>query len=566
MVLANSIDIFPFTRLKPGQGVMLHYLSKKRRIIVQAPTGAGKTAVALSAMLPELSKGKQLIIATRTKSQIFDVFFKKLQHFRGRVDLDQISYVPLIAEHDLCVRQDRASPFDTKCRECPKFRPTKHPSKAVLIDLTKKTGQLAPSPNAWRTSLSEEGCPYHLVKRLCAYVDIVFTSQGHLSDPHLRKELFRLTQADTSPHTKLLLLDEIHGLVAPSIVDELPLKTFQEAVTIHPFEGLVAFLSTYRYPGEVQRTMWAEEVATYLDKDRHRWTHPRFQPLVALYKFLQSQGDCWVRTEMSEETIVQVNPFPDTIFKAFKHFYKVIGMSGTLVPLAAYQELFGIQHYQTLEVPRPLQNHFLAVTSELRFSSAHENHNQQTYYMYAQAILKLHVLNPCLTLVACASHELKDELNTYLNTPYVEDPQYAIPPWLSELQRKKHELVLAVMGGRLTEGLEIIDPATQRSKITLTIIVGLPFPVQNTLQDYLTYLYSQCYSAYQTERYLVYLPTLSKLLQTLGRGIRSERDYSAAVVLDYRADQFPLGRHTLFYGKFDVLLRDLFRFYHHQGK
>ncbi|MFX0066246.1 MAG: DEAD/DEAH box helicase [Candidatus Hermodarchaeota archaeon] len=255
MGLANSIDLFPFPRLKPGQGVMLHYLSKKRRILVQAPTGAGKTAVALSAMLPELSTGKQLIVATRTKSQIFDVFLKKLQHFKGRVDLDQISYVLLIAQHDLCVSQDRVSPFDIKCRKCPKFRLTKHLSKAVLIDLAKKTSSIAPSPNAWRTRLSKEGCPYHLVKRLCTYVDIVFTSQGHLSDPYLRKELFKLTQADASPHNKLLLLDEIHGLAASTIVDELPLKTFQEAVTIHPFEGLVAFLTTYQYPGEVQRTI-----------------------------------------------------------------------------------------------------------------------------------------------------------------------------------------------------------------------------------------------------------------------------------------------------------------------
>ncbi|MFX0063141.1 MAG: hypothetical protein ACFFC7_13265 [Candidatus Hermodarchaeota archaeon] len=70
-MVSKSIDIFPFDRLKPGQGVMLHYMPKKHRILVQAPTGAEKTAVALSATLPELSNGKQLIIATRTKSQIF---------------------------------------------------------------------------------------------------------------------------------------------------------------------------------------------------------------------------------------------------------------------------------------------------------------------------------------------------------------------------------------------------------------------------------------------------------------------------------------------------------------
>ncbi|MFX0095030.1 MAG: helicase C-terminal domain-containing protein, partial [Candidatus Hodarchaeota archaeon] len=201
---------------------------------------------------------------------------------------------------------------------------------------------------------------------------------------------------------------------------------------------------------------------------------------------------------------------------------------------------------------------------ELRFSSAHENHTPQTYQLYADAILQLHALNPDHTLVACASHDMKEQLRPFLQTPYVEDPHQVVPPWLPDLSSRSNQLILTAMGGRLTEGLEILDLVTGRSKITLTVIAGLPFPVRDIQQNYLMYLYTRRYSAFLAEKFLIYLPTLTKLLQTLGRGIRSPSDYSAAVVLDYRATQFFLGSHQRFYREFDILMLELFRFYRRQ--
>ncbi|MFX0094885.1 MAG: helicase C-terminal domain-containing protein, partial [Candidatus Hodarchaeota archaeon] len=88
--------------------------------------------------------------------------------------------------------------------------------------------------------------------------------------------------------------------------------------------------------------------------------------------------------------------------------------------------------------------------------------------------------------------------------------------------------------------------------------------VRDVQQNYLMYLYTRRYSAFLAEKFLIYLPTLTKLLQTLGRGIRSPHDYSAAVVLDYRATQFFLGSHQRLYREFDILMLELFRFYRRQ--
>ncbi|MFX0090411.1 MAG: helicase C-terminal domain-containing protein [Candidatus Hodarchaeota archaeon] len=563
MTIQPSIDFFPFDSLKPAQGVMLHRLSKERYVFVQAPTGFGKTAVALSVVLPEILNGKQIIVATRTKNQIFDIYLKWLSRFSAHKKVvNQVTCVPLIAREDLCVNPDKKNDLRSDCRGCKTYKQTEEVTAESFPVLSDYIRFSATSPSAWRESLLEWGCPYQLVKRLCPFVDIVLTTHGYLLQPHLRSKLFSLTQTDLTPQTKVLLLDEVHGLATPAVVAELPLKTLRAAAQVYPTENLLTFVKHCRYPGQVQRPpIHPELILYYLSKDESRWQDPTFQPLVALYEFLIAQGDYWICTE---KALLQLNPFPDMIFKAFNGFYKVIGMSGTLKPLNMYLKLFDIPHYVPLEIPTPVDRQFLAVTTELQFSTKFENRNVHTFRRYAQAIHKLHVLNPEHTLVCCASYEIKKRLLSYFDTPYVE--QQRLPRWLSELPTLEHELIMAVMGGRLTEGIEILNPETRRSKLTLIIIVGLPFPPKDVLTNILTYLYERRYSVSQAEQYLLHLPALTSVLQAIGRGIRSPHDYSAAIVLDHRAVHFPLGSHQQLYSQFDILLRDLFGFYRRQQR
>ncbi|MFX1532927.1 MAG: helicase C-terminal domain-containing protein [Promethearchaeota archaeon] len=561
MTIRPSIDFFPFDSLKPAQGVMLHRLTKERYILVQAPTGFGKTAVALSVVLPEILNNRQIIIATRTKSQIFDIYLRWLARFsEHKKFINQVTCVPLIAREDLCIEPDKQLDPRSECRDCKMKNKTEEVTPESFPVLAEYIRFTATTPAAWREALSEWGCPYQLIKRLCPFVDIVLTTHSYLLQPHLRGQLFRLTQIDLVPQNKVLLLDEVHSLAQPITVAELPLKTLRAAARVYPRESLLAFIKQCSYPGQIQRPAIHPELILYfLNEDEKRWDQPRFQPLIELFEFLTTPGDYWICTE---NKLLQLNPFPDTLFQSFKGFYKVIGMSGTLKPLNIYLKLFNIPSYVPLEIPTPADQQFLAVSTELQFSTKFENRNAQTFRKYAQAIHKLHVLNPEHTLVCCSSHEVKKRLTPYFDTPYIE--KHKLPAWLPELQTLKHELIFAVMSGRLTEGIEILDPKTQRTKLTLIIIIGLPFPPKDVVTNYLMYLYERRYSASQAEQYLIHLPALVNVLQAIGRGIRSPKDYSAAIILDHRAVHFPLGSQQQLYSQFDILLRDLFAFYRRQ--
>ena len=153
----------------------------------------------------------------------------------------------------------------------------------------------------------------------------------------------------------------------------------------------------------------------------------------------------------------------------------------------------------------------------------------------ATVIERLHSSNPFHTIVFTTSHEFKQKLVAHLTLPhiYIENPGIT-PFFLDELRQKKHECIFGVIGGRLSEGIEILDSETKRSLLSLIIIAGLPFPRPDATNQLLRSLYLKRWG-YQMAKLLSMLPVTRGISQAIGRGIRSESDFAASLILDYRA-------------------------------
>ncbi len=94
-----------------------------------------------------------------------------------------------------------------------------------------------------------------------------------------------------------------------------------------------------------------------------------------------------------------------------------------------------------------------------------------------------------------------------------------------------HGILCSVMGGRISEGMDFPG-----EMLELEIIVGLPYPKptarQKCLHNYYDIKFGKGFD------YTIHAPTARKLLQTIGRLIRTETDRGVAVVLDKRAANF----------------------------
>ncbi len=91
--------------------------------------------------------------------------------------------------------------------------------------------------------------------------------------------------------------------------------------------------------------------------------------------------------------------------------------------------------------------------------------------------------------------------------------------------------LFSVMGGRISEGMDF--PAEQ---LEIALIVGIPYPKPTARQRGLQHYYDIKFR--KGWEYTVEAPTARKLLQSIGRLIRDEKDRGIAVILDRRAPRF----------------------------
>jgi len=92
-------------------------------------------------------------------------------------------------------------------------------------------------------------------------------------------------------------------------------------------------------------------------------------------------------------------------------------------------------------------------------------------------------------------------------------------------------VLLAVVGGRLSEGVDFPDTALE-----VVVVAGIPYPKPSARTKSLVDFFDRKFG--RGWEYAVEVPTARKLLQTLGRVIRSPTDVGAVAILDYRAAQF----------------------------
>jgi DNA excision repair protein ERCC-2 len=97
--------------------------------------------------------------------------------------------------------------------------------------------------------------------------------------------------------------------------------------------------------------------------------------------------------------------------------------------------------------------------------------------------------------------------------------------------RKEGGVLFAVMGGRISEGLDFPE-----RDLEAALIVGIPYPKPSARQRSLLHYYELKFG--RGWDYTVKAPAVRKVLQAIGRLIRTDEDVGVAVILDRRAEQF----------------------------
>jgi Rad3-related DNA helicase len=537
--LPPELELFPHEELRAYQARFLRFVEKNPRAIIHAPVGFGKTIMALISTLPLVKTQRyQLFIFVRTKAQIFHVFLNQIRKIANTDRYGYLTALPLILKSDLCIRTDipffyRGICGRIRCPHLERARSTPEedfPAIVEQVPITSHEGEI--KIDTFKDILQEFGCPYYIIKRCIPYSNIVITTHTYLRSRNLQSMLSTLLQKSKFPN-KICVIDEGHNFSA-EIESELSLTDISKAKNIIPlkiFDKLEDLIKNRHGRVDRPQNLTTDAIDAFLD---HQTTLSSWEQtnLNAIKQFLNSRGDIWIS---EPETLLQLNPFPDPTFRYVNNNYEnIILMSGTFQPVSSYKALYGI-NYPGMHIPSDFQYSLNGILYHRRFTTKFRERTAYTFQAMASVIQRLHKSNPFHTIVFTPSHDLKQQILVHMTTPNIYEEQAGERPFfIDELHQKTHEIIFGVLGGKLSEGIEILHPQTKRSLLTLIIIAGVPYTRPNTTNRLIKTLYTKKWGRKMAD-HLTLLPVTRVMTQAIGRGIRSETDFAASLILDYRA-------------------------------
>jgi DNA excision repair protein ERCC-2 len=558
---------FPFEDFREGQRHMAvtvyRSIQADQRAMIQAPTGIGKTMAALFPSAKAL--GENLIskifylTARTTGRQAAEKALAVMRH-RGL----QLKSLTLTAKDKICPYPDATcTPED-----CPRARGHYDRMKSARIAAF---GQDALTRDTV-TRLAEEFevCPFEFSLDMALWVDTIIGDYNYAFDP--RVYLRRFFGEENGAYT--FLVDEAHNLVDRSR------EMFSAALRKQSFLDLRRALREDHRPlfralgrintwmvaarrdcltagGEAACRTMPDDLLPHLQRFHHLaetwlvknkpapWKEDLLQRYFDVSGFLrvaERYDDSYTTLSVSDGKDLQVKLFcldpSDQLAEALRRSRSTVFFSATLTPFTYFNELFGGDEktvFLRLRSPFPHRNLCLIIDGRI---STYYRDREQTKYRLAEAIVQLIRGKTGNYLAFFPSYAYLEMVHDVFNDVFPEiltivqardmDEQ-AREAFLDRFSGDNPQTLVGfvVMGGIFGEGIDLVG---RRLSGAAVVGVGLPgiCMERDLIKDHFeTKLQAGFDFAY---RY----PGFNRVLQAVGRVIRTTRDQGSVLLVDSR--------------------------------
>ena len=569
---------FPFDAVRTTQLVMIEEVSEalrqNRHCLVEAPTGTGKTAVALYAVMKHaFSRGGRVVFATaKTTGQVTAEKTLALMLQRGASFLSVTQH----ARERMCL-QPVVYCHPDFCRHCAGYEERRRRS-GVLAELG--LAGVVDRPRLREAGERTDLCPYNLGRDLLHQADVMIADYNYVFHPTIAAEVLT-EERDSAP--LFLVIDEAHNLLPRAREYQSPLLRLALAqrlsdagrqrggsigrrmaslgaemlvdVGLWLEEAGLGGLEEGTAPWEFDTTPfkeWARMAEQLLlDDPLRRVSRPVPGQEDILYEVWRCLNhfvrvaDLWdpvkwvAYATAGEEPGVGLQCLDPSraLAEVFKGFAGVVAMSATLSPLEFYRDVLGLSPDTVLSsLPSPFAlsqlGVFIAdgVTTRLRERERH-------IPGIGEMIDRLAAVHPGNYAVYVPSYTYLSDLRSYVGRGgeevLVEDAR------MDEMLRKgimrrlmaplaeKFRLILAVQGGGLAESVEW--PAGVLSGV---FVVGPGLPRMGFETEALRRYYEEQFGRGFEYAYLY--PGMARVIQAAGRLIRRSEDRGVVVLIDER--------------------------------
>lgn len=229
-------------------------------------------------------------------------------------------------------------------------------------------------------------------------------------------------------------------------------------------------------------------------------------------------------------------------------FKSSILMSATLNPLDYYANLFGFEkddvRMKSFSSPFPIKNKMVVIDSSIDFT--YRNRTASLYETVAERILTVLSAKKGNYMIFSPSYLVLEEIydkiqeNKYALLDYKilvenselsnDDKKDILLEMESRAQQKKPTLLLTVMGGSFSEGVDL-----KGDSLIGIFILSLGLPAKSIETERLTQYYNNKFG--NGFLYTVVYPGIARVVQSAGRLIRTEKDKGMIFLMDKRFTQ-----------------------------
>lgn len=560
---------FPFSSYREGQrklaAAVYTDIKEGNKLFIKAPTGIGKTMAVIFPAVKSIKEGlcEKIFYLTgrNTQGKAAEDAVKRMREEGLR-----LKSITLTAKEKICFKEKKECSPD----ECEYAKGYYDRVKKAVLHIT-DTDFLS-RDEIEKYAKKYTICPFEFSLFLCSFSDLIICDYNYAFDPRACLKQFFV---ENEKNSYVLLIDEAHNLadrsrdmyssellkgdflkLKNSIKSKLPdvkkslnkinsyfIKLRKECEDNHDSrvvkkEGpkdMIPLLHSFcekceKYLKENKNDEFKDELLdTYFNS-------------IAFTRIYEYYGENYVTYYEKEGNDVRIKLFcidPSSLLKnTYKHVSAAVLFSATLNPLEYYIRMLGgdeKSYKLSLDSPFPRENFCMAIDKSI---STRYKDRERSYDVIADSILKVVKLKKGNYLVFFPSYKYmaevyekfkceSDSIDTVIQRGEMnEDERREFLESFSE--RKDRTLVgFAVMGGVFGEGIDLSG-----DKLSGAFIIGVGLPKicleRNIIQDYFEKKYNAGFF------YAYVIPGMNKVMQAVGRVIRTENDRGIAYLIDER--------------------------------
>ncbi len=563
---------FPFETMRESQSILVEKtyqtMIEEDILYAFAPTGTGKTMATLFATLKTMHKKEDKLFYATAKNAQRQVALEMVQKLKDHGL--KAKAIALHSKDRLCLRSE----VDCDPAVCPFARNYYDRVNDALKDVFEYDG-IYDAAMIKDFGALHSICPHELSLDVARFCDIIVGDFNYAFDPRI--QLVRFFEEET--YRMKVLVDEAHNLIdrsrsmysaSLSLSNIDYLKTYLVDIEPSPHKALRTLYGELEHmrqnAARNQRPLVAFEtvdeplleavdealdaLSILMDQHKHHRLRKIFREgyfeliqfkLVHHYYGL-SHAFCVhfepddVRFEI--KCLDASKALKETLTHAVKG---AVLFSATLSPMDYYQQLITQGVGKSLVLPSPFDPKRLGLHFDISTSQRYKDRDQGLPRVL-DSIVALCETKAAPYILYAPSFAYLKKLKEQLPLPNVSfhwhEPQRSPEEKDALLERFKSDpspakILMTVLGGSFGEGIDLAGDA-----LVGVMIIGLALPAFSDEQQLLRYYYDQ--QGFSGFDYAYTYPGMARIIQAVGRVIRSETDTGVAVLIDDRYQQPPI--------------------------